>query len=87
MIGIIKDLSNNKTVLELLWGQNPLLLFELANPTDLQLDGVGVDFVFRLASKFAPFLPNPAPFSGDFFCTPWGPRVGPKDRDGHHVSA
>ena len=40
MIRIIKDLSNNKTVLELLWGQTPLLLSELANPTELQLDGV-----------------------------------------------
>ena len=33
------------------------------------------------------FLPNLAPFSGDFFAQFWGPRDGPKARDGHHVSA
>ena len=33
------------------------------------------------------FLPNFAPFSGDFFAQFWGPRDGPKARDGHHVSA
>ena len=35
----------------------------------------------RLNSKFAPF-------SGDFFFAQfWGPKDGPKARNGHHVSA
>ena len=40
-----------------------------------------------LASKLAHFLPNIAPFSGNFFAQFWGPRDGSKARVGHHVSA
>ena len=32
------------------------------------------------------FLPNLAPFSGDFFAQLWVPRDGLKARDGHQVS-
>ena len=33
------------------------------------------------------FLPNLAPFSGEFFAQFQSPRNGPKARDGHHMSA
>ena len=54
------------------------------------------DDILRLASKFAPFLPNLAPFSGIYFFAQALRivlRLGmvttclPKARDGHHMSA
>ena len=39
-----------------------------------------------LASKFAPFLPKLAPFSGEFFCPIMVTTCLPKARDGHHMS-